>query len=107
VRNLLKETLFILKSNDKKESDVLWCGIQNEGSFSWKTFKKLANFEYNNGYCGNEVASYLLVVGKDFWLERHEYDGSEWWEFKTMPKKPRRRICKKLFGHLWKHECID
>ena len=30
----------------------------------------------------------LLIVGKDFWLERVEYDGSEWWEFKTMPREP-------------------
>lgn len=22
------------------------------------------------------------------WLERHEYDGSEWWEYKTMPTEP-------------------
>jgi hypothetical protein len=29
----------------------------------------------------------IIVVGKDWWLERHEYDGSEWWEFKTMPDK--------------------
>lgn len=27
-----------------------------------------------------------VVVGKDFWLERGEYDGSEWWSFKTTPQ---------------------
>lgn len=26
-----------------------------------------------------------MVVGDDWWLERHEYDGSEWWEFKRLP----------------------
>jgi len=29
----------------------------------------------------------LTVAGDDWWLERHGYDGSEWWEFKTLPKK--------------------
>ena len=30
----------------------------------------------------------LVVVGKDFWLERNNYDGSEWWEFKQVPVEP-------------------
>ena len=30
----------------------------------------------------------LLIVGDDWWLERHEYDGAEWWEFKTLPCEP-------------------
>lgn len=34
----------------------------------------------------------LIVVGKDFWLERHEYDGSEWWEFKSIPMEPEETI---------------
>lgn len=25
-------------------------------------------------------------------MERHEYDGSEWWEFKTIPIKPNRLL---------------
>lgn len=29
-----------------------------------------------------------MIVGDDWWMERHEYDGSEWWEFKELPKKP-------------------
>lgn len=30
----------------------------------------------------------LLVVGNNWWLERHNYDGSEWWEFKRLPTRP-------------------
>lgn len=30
----------------------------------------------------------LTLVGEDFWLERKEYDGQEWWEYKTTPIKP-------------------
>lgn len=31
------------------------------------------------------VATDLVLVGDDWWIERCEYDGSEWWEFKTIP----------------------
>jgi len=52
-------------------------------------FKELANCEYDSGYGALEVAKDLLVVGKDWWLERHEYEGLEWWEYKTMPARPK------------------
>ena len=26
-----------------------------------------------------------MLVGDGWWIERFEYDGSEWWEFKTIP----------------------
>lgn len=87
--NLKDETLEILNKYDKTWDDVEWVG-----SVSWNLtidknqFLTLADREYNNGYGGNEVPLDLVVVGKDFWLERHEYDGSEWWEFKQIPKKP-------------------
>lgn len=41
---------------------------------------------------GVEIDMGLIVVGKDFWLERHEYDGSEWWEFKSIPMEPEETI---------------
>jgi len=85
--NLLKETLEILKENNKIQADVWWC-VLDEAHFSWKDFKKLADIDYDPGYGGNEIRLSLKVVGQDWWLERGEYDGSEWWEFKTLPKKP-------------------
>jgi hypothetical protein len=30
----------------------------------------------------------LQLVGETFWIERAEYDGSEWWEYKEIPKRP-------------------
>jgi len=46
-------------------------------------------------------------VGDDWWLERHEYDGSEWWVFQKLPIKPQNKIepnkvtgiCKDTFGY--------
>jgi len=104
MKNLLKETLEILKENNKTEEDVLWCSVTDideyhhdfenakEGYFGFEEFKKWADKNYDSGYGGQEVHPRLFIVGKDFWLERHEYDGSEWWEFKTMLLKPEKEV---------------
>ena len=90
--NLLKETLEHLKTHGKKSTDVRWVGSVNYGYFDWEYFVKIADMEYNNGFGTILVATDLKVVGDDWWLERHEYDGSEWWEYKSMPKKPESKI---------------
>lgn len=93
--NFLEETIECLKENGKSESDVVWVGRGHDTLYvekyksTWEDFKSKADFQYDNGYGGNEIPMDLIIVGKDFWLERHEYDGSEWWEFKTMPTEPK------------------
>lgn len=93
--NLLEETIQCLEENGKSENDVFWVAVEYDKSgnplykSTWEDFKEAANFEYDNGYGGARIPDNLIVVGKDFWLERHEYDGAEWWEFKTMPKEPK------------------
>lgn len=83
--NLYKETIEILAENGRTFDDVVAiCG--SEFQITKEDFIRYSNTEYDSGFGGPEVAEDLLVVGYDFWLERHEYDGSEWWEFKTMPK---------------------
>lgn len=84
--NLLNETIAIIKENGKHQNDVQWVGSRDcTLAITWEEFKKIANFEYYAGHGGEEVALDLIVVGSDWWLERHEYDGSEWWEFKQLP----------------------
>lgn len=85
-----KETLEILKRFEKSQEDVLWCGSEEFGWFTFEDLMEVAQDSYHRGFGGQEIAKDLLIVGKDFWLERHEYDGSEWWEFKTIPLKPER-----------------
>lgn len=82
--NLLQETLEVLKGNGKSPKDVIWVG-DRENKTTWSNFESISNFQYDSGYGGNEICDSLLVVGKDWWLERGEYDGSEWWEFKEYP----------------------
>jgi len=85
--NLLQETTDMLSAYDKTWDDVLWIGCA-DFTISIEDFKRLANCEYNNDYGSPEVALDLKVVGKDWWLERTEYDGSEGWVYKAYPTKP-------------------
>lgn len=89
--NLFKETLEKLKDNNKTFEDILWIGTRNYYVEKEK-FKEIANIEYDNGYGGQEVAYNLIIVGDDWYLERCEYDGSEWWGFKKMPIKPNKKL---------------
>ena len=85
--NFKEETLKVLYDHGKTWGDVEWVGLEKK-IIPKDAFLIIADREYDNGYGGVGVNMSLTVVGKDFWLERHEYDGSEWWEFKQMPKKP-------------------
>lgn len=99
--NLLDETLKVIKDNGFTEQDVEWVG-NDEFHFSFEHFKNIANIEYDSGYGAQEVASDLVIVGKGWWMERHEYDGSEWWEFKRIIKKPEKyKEVAKVVGGMW------
>lgn len=78
--NLLEETLEALKEHNKTPEDVKYI-YDNNSWFTWEDFKQLANVKYYSGYGTALVDRNLVIVGKDFWLEREEYDGSEWWEY--------------------------
>ena len=85
--NLLEETTKILARHGKSLADIIWVGCK-EFSIPVESFLALSNKKYNDGYGKQEVAIDLLVVGNDWWLERHGYDGSEWWEYKEKPHLP-------------------
>lgn len=84
--NLLEETLRDLMEHGKTEADILYV----RGStfkVTWENFKQIAKeTEYDDGYGAQKVATDLMIVGKDFWMERYEYDGSENWVYKEYPK---------------------
>lgn len=86
--NLLQETIECLKEHGKTFDDVIWVGSR-DGEFSIPPaeFIRISDIEYDSGFGAQEIADDLVIVGVDFWLERHEYDGSEWWEFKTVPQR--------------------
>lgn len=85
---LLDETIYALSNSGKSALNVLWVGSRNgKYALSWEEFTQISQVVYDSGYGGQEIATDLVVVGEDWWLERGEYDGSEWWEFKTTPKR--------------------
>ena len=87
ITNLLKETIADLADYGKGPADVRWVGSA-DGSFalSWDAFIPLGvACNYDCDYGAQNIASDLVVVGDDWWLERHEYDGAEYWDFKQLP----------------------
>ena len=87
--NLKEETLEELEAHGYSIGDVAWVG-SDDYEIPVDRFWELADVEYDSGFGCQEVATDLMVVLDDgSWLERHEYDGSEWWEYKRTPERPR------------------
>lgn len=84
--NLWKETLEIIENNGRKFDDVTLIHGK-EFAITKEQFLELANVDYDNGYGGVEVAEDLVIEGKDFYMLRKTYDGSEWWEFIDLKPK--------------------
>ena len=83
--NLWEETIELLKEKDKTFDDVLY--IQGDDfKVTKENFESVAKkTDYDSGFGAQHVATDLVLVGDDWWIERAEYDGSEWWEFKSIP----------------------
>lgn len=87
LKNLWIETICDLEYHGKTFDDVLWIGCPGF-KISKEDFKRLSNVEYDSGYGAPEVAEDLLIVGDGWWMERGDYDGAEWWNWKEPPKEP-------------------
>lgn len=86
--NLLNETIKVLQREGLTLDDALWFGCRSF-EIEKEDFIKLADKDYDSGYGAQQVASDLIIVGDSWWLERGEYDGSEWWEFRRKPVQPK------------------
>ena len=74
--NLLKETLGVMEEHGIAPPDVYFVVCRDQLG-SWDDFSALADFDYDNSYGGTEISLNLHIVGKDWWLSRREYDGSQ------------------------------
>ena len=91
--NLLEETIKILANHGLTLEDIQFIKTRN-GDFRPKFGgRKFLDVDYDNGYGGNEIDLNLKIVGYDWGLERHEYDGTEWWEFKKLPTFEKKVDC--------------
>lgn len=85
---LLTETLSFMEKFHLGPASVEFV-MSDQGICTWAEFVQLAaDLEYDSGYGLPQIDISLCIVGRDWWLERAEYDGSEWWEFKTQPRQP-------------------
>lgn len=55
--------------------------------FELISFLKELDFEYDDGY-GIQHIDGIVWFDDGSWMERAEYDGSEWWEYKRTPEIP-------------------
>lgn len=46
------------------------------------------DFEYDNGY-GGQVLHGTIWMDDETWIDRGEYDGSEWWQWNFLPDIPK------------------
>lgn len=86
--DLLDETLAAMRNAGEREEDAAFVEFDEEGPVAtWEAFAKAARgLIYDNGYGSQEVLPSLRIAFKDgTWLERREYDGSEWWEHMVPP----------------------
>ena len=84
IQNLLQETIHELKLNEKTPEDVEWVG-NDVFKCTWENFAKVANMEYDDERGNCQIADDLIVVGKDFWLERDNDGRIYYWNFIPIP----------------------
>lgn len=102
--NLLQETLKTIESIKKTPEQITFIGSA-DGKYQcdWSEFLSLADFQYDEGFGAQEVASDLVICFNDgSRLQRYEYDGSEGWDLiGSIPFVPSPKKIKKLKGSLW------
>ena len=79
-----QELLRILEENNKNLDNIKFIRINFDGSKIHKLDD--LHFVYDNDFGGAEFFGYILLDDND-WLERGEYDGATWWEYKKYPEE--------------------
>ena len=87
-KNLYQETYDFLMKNYHTLSDIKYIICNGLDVDITEFFKQAQKYSYDSGYGIEEVNTTLMIVGDNWWLERHSYDGAEWWEYKEKPQRP-------------------
>lgn len=69
---------------DEKYTHRLQCDFNNE---ELEEFLNKLNFEYDEHFGTQELFGTIWLKSGN-WLERDEYDGSEWWAYRRSPDIP-------------------
>ena len=118
--NLLTETLDFMKELGKTPDDVLYVKMTKHTGFwhdlndsypdeilvDFNTFASVANHVYDSGYGSIKVNHSTAILFKDNTvMYRWEYDGSEGWEYITLPRIFPKQYDKRMVAEfLWGKE---
>jgi hypothetical protein len=86
MQNLYIETMEKLRIHNKTVNDIV--AIQG-GEFAIdidEFFAIAKNTNYDDDFGTVHIATDLVIIGEDWWMERVEYDGAENWAFRQRPK---------------------
>lgn len=94
MRNLLEETLWCIKHYTDFKPDAVDYVQTDDGWCSWSQYITWADqIDYDEGYGCVEINLSLKIVFKNgTYLERHEYDGSEWFKYIPAIRKKEHRL---------------
>lgn len=89
--NLLSETAKDIERSGHTTADIIFIGSEATGHrCSWNQFSEIAKMtDYDAGFGSQKIATDLIIVFKDgMKMWRHEYDGSERWDYSEPFKMP-------------------
>jgi hypothetical protein len=86
--NALEELKEVLKENNKTIDNIIAIRVvlevQENDDIAIYTLEDLKDVNYDDGYGSQNLYGIILLDDND-WLERLEYDGAEWWEYRRNP----------------------
>ena len=83
----VRQNPVVIKCAEIRCNDMTFCLRQGFNALGLEDFLNSLDFKYDSGYGGQELYGTVWLVDGT-WLERREYDGSEWWEHKFCPQIP-------------------
>jgi len=94
--DLLKETTEIMDRSNLFIEDIEYINYGDDwdskitmGSYDWEWFLEYCKdyTNYDNGYGTPKIGNIEIVFNNGTWLDRGEYDGSEWWDVLSTPER--------------------
>lgn len=87
--NFGEETRKVLTNYGYTIDDIDWIGNDRILVSKESFFKQADRFNYDSGFGTAHAPTDIIIFMKDnTWFERKEYDGLEWWIYRSTPKRP-------------------
>lgn len=91
-----KKELMLTLDDIEQQIKCAWiqCGninLQLKVNYTIDEYNEFINkmdFEYDSSWGSQHLYGIVWLKDNNSWLERGEYDGSEWWDYKYLPNIP-------------------